>query len=202
MSDVGKIQLAVLDSWKKCFFLQVHRWNEELTGWTQNGLCWKSETEKDKGAWSWCCIRSGFKLSNVWEKGGHLFLMVKVEVLKGSLGAEHLVIHGQISWWGHQRLPVIHWSCIRGVFQSFKGTSFEIIQPLICFLIFLIFHEFTSQSWISSPSETCFIEANCTGFEIKLNPWTQVFLEIEHSVWVIEHQFQISGLQEYETVTF
>lgn len=47
----------------------------------KTGLCWKSETEKDGGAWSRCCIRSGFKLSNVWEKkkkGGHLFLMVKV----------------------------------------------------------------------------------------------------------------------------
>lgn len=103
-------------------------------------------------------------------------------MLKGSLGDEHPVIRGRISGWEHQRLHVIHWSCITGVFQSFKGTSFEIIQPLICF-VFLISHEFTSQSWISSPSESCFLEANCIGFEIKLNPWTQVLLEIEHCVW-------------------
>lgn len=146
MSDVGKIQLAVLDSRKKAFFSEFTGERRSSQDGHKTVLCWKSETDQDKGAWSWCCIRSGFKLSNVREKSGHLFLMVKVSVLKGSLGEEHPVIHGQISGWGHQRLPVIHWSCIRGVFQSFKGTSFEIIQPLIYFLFFF----FVNFPWIYS----------------------------------------------------
>lgn len=64
---------------------------------------------------------------------------------------------------------------------------------------FFNFHEFTSQSWIPSPSETSLTEANCIGFEIKLNPQVQIWLEIEHYARkkkIIHDIFQIPGLQE------
>lgn len=71
-------------SWQ-CWIIEKSDFFPEFTGEIRSsqdghktGLCWKPETEKDKGAWSRCCIRSGFKLSNVWGKSGHLFLMVKV----------------------------------------------------------------------------------------------------------------------------
>lgn len=40
---------------------------------------------------------------------------------------------------------------------------------------------------------------------MKLNPWIQVLLEIEHCVWkkkIVEHKFQIPGLQKYDRVAF